>query len=624
MEALGFIAKALALTLRKNILRRICRTKEIHFLMTTKVPSTSFILQHRPRFTKGRFNNFLDSMWIPTVILLAVWGLIVLIVNPVGEFMVNDDWAYVKFLETLRAENRLIATSWGPSSAPGGPALITHILWGLLFTHMAGFSLTTLRVSVLIMGILGSVGLLILLRVSGASRALAIWGALTLVFNPLFLSQSFTFMTDITFASIVIFSVMFIYLGVEKSRMLLIMLGLFFALLATLTRQLGIVVPLGLVVTCFLHPKGKDLGRLKILLMAVGVTVIPWLAYEIFLYQVGSTPIVQNLRFFDILGRPLSKGLPDYLVFMSGQIFHAALGYTCFLVSPVVALRYAHYIRRKVFKYFLMVLTATFALLEAGLLAGLVELPVAFYRNVIFDFGIGPILLKDTYILGIQRTTSVPKPLFYLIVYWAVLAVVMVVALAVWSLRRLLRAELALGGKPIGFLPALSLLVAIAYLGIIMLTGFHDRYLIPVCILFIVWLVSDMTSAQDFSFSPGKLMPALAPFVFLGFLSTAGVRDFMEMKRSLNKAHNYLVKELKVDPCKMDGGFEFNGYHCYRNDFKPRKGLSWWWVSREDYLITLGPLPGYRIIRTFPFERYIGQDGAIHIIQPADRNSGSD
>ena len=76
-----------------------------------------------------------SSLCIPLLVLVAVWTVIVLIVNPVGEFMVNDDWAFVRALETLAFEGRMPTTGWGPSWAPGGPSLIVHLLWGRLFTY---------------------------------------------------------------------------------------------------------------------------------------------------------------------------------------------------------------------------------------------------------------------------------------------------------------------------------------------------------------------------------------------------------------------------------------------------------------------------------------------------------
>jgi len=555
------------------------------------------------------------ALLFPSVLLFLVWILVILIINPEGEFMVNDDWSYLKALETLNYEGRIADTGWGPAGKPGGPAAIVHLIWGLAFTKAFGFSLTTLRTSVLVMGILGSMGLLTLLKFTGASRWPAFLGTLTLVFNPLFLSQSFTFMTDITFASIAVFSLLFLHLGIEKSRYLFLVFGLLFALAAVLVRQIGLVIPLGFVITCFLHPRGRELGRFRMLLLAVSITVIPWLAYEFFLYYSGSTPITQYQGFQNILGYPLSKGILGYFVFLSGRLL-IVLGYTCFLVSPVMGPRFIQNLRKKNFRIFFSVLTTIFLLFELGILAGAVNPPVQFYRNIIFDFGIGPILLKDTYILGIQRTANIPTCLFYLLVYWAALAVAVVFMHGVLSLKCLLNSHYKDDSSPIGFTATFSLIAAMIYIVIILLTGFHDRYLITVCIFFLVWLSSQMPTEKDLQWSFGSLMLCFIPLIFMASFSILGTRDFMEMKRGLNEAHYYLTKELKVDPCQIDGGFEFNGYHCYRNDFNPHEGLSWWWVTKEDYLVTLGPLPGYRTIKTFPFSRYFGPDGAVHILCP--------
>jgi hypothetical protein len=66
-------------------------------------------------------------------VLLLCWLAIIWIVGPTGEFMVNDDWSFVKMLDALRNEGRLIATGWGG----GGPAAIIHVLWGWLFTEVS-------------------------------------------------------------------------------------------------------------------------------------------------------------------------------------------------------------------------------------------------------------------------------------------------------------------------------------------------------------------------------------------------------------------------------------------------------------------------------------------------------
>ncbi|MGO9568412.1 MAG: hypothetical protein ACLP5H_12800 [Desulfomonilaceae bacterium] len=556
------------------------------------------------------------SLWIPLLILIAVWTLIVLIVNPVGEFMVNDDWAFVRALQTLTFEGRMPTTGWGPSWAPGGPSLIVHLLWGRLFTFFGGFSFTVLRISVLTLGILGSCALLVLLRSTGSSAWVALWGSLTLVVNPLFLSQSFTYMTDITFAGMVIFALCFLHAGVQRSSTPLLVLGLLFALFSILTRQLGVIIPLAFVTACFLHPSGKDIGRWKMVFLMALIDLAPWAAYEYFLYTIGSTPITQHQVFYNLLLYPQTRGFLAYLTFLYVRFFHAGLLYIGFLISPVLALKYRTFLEWKAFRYLFIFLTLAFLLFESALLMGLIDPPVYFFRNVIFNFGIGPILLKDTYILEITRAATIPKPLYYLILYWSILSLGALLGLMLSSLRRLLRTARGAAPQEIKFLPLFALFAGLMYLGVITPGGFHDRYLIPVCMFFIVWVVSDLEPNWDQSFNLRAMLGGLVPFLVLALFALLGTHDFMDMKRSLKKAQDYLVFQMNVQPCDIDGGLEFNGYHCYSPDFRPHKGLSWWWVRKEDYLITLGLLSGYQVVRTFPFKRCLGPDGAIFVLKP--------
>jgi hypothetical protein len=558
----------------------------------------------------------MSTFWVPAILLLLIWALIILIVNPVGEFMINDDWSFVKSLEAFRTEGKVIATGWGPSWAPGGPSLLFHLLWGNFFSYLFGYSLTTLRISVLTLGILGSFGLLWLFRFAGVSPWLSLLGTLTVVFNPLFLAESFTYMTDVTFASLAIFALLFLSLGVEKSRLSLIIIGLVFALCSILTRQIGVVIPMALVAACLVHPQGLKLGKVKILFLVMGVVLIPWVAYEVFLYFAGSTPVTQHQVIHKIVRAPLEKGFIDYLGFLAYNLLFCAVGYIAFFISPVLAVRYASFLSLKSFRYFLGILATSFVIFEAAILAGFINPPMVLSGNVIFNLGIGPILLKDTYILFMQRTIAITPAVYYLLFWWAILAMGVLLSLVFSSLRSLLPFGSSRERPPLSFPAALSLLAALFYLGIITLTGLHDRYLIPVFIFVVIWLVLDTAAARDSIRKSWRIWPGLVPLVIFAFFSPLAIHDFMEMKHHLQKAQNYLVQELKVEPCHIDGGFEFNGYHCYQRDFRPRAGLSWWWVSREDYLITLGPLSGYRTILTFPFKRYLSGEGAVCVLQP--------
>jgi hypothetical protein len=414
----------------------------------------------------------------------------------------------------------------------------------------------------------------------------------------------------------VIFSVLFLAIGIENRKIHILALGLIFALLAILTRQLGIVIPVAFVLVCFVHPAGLSVGKCKALFLTLILVIIPWAAYEYYLSVTGSTPISRHLVLQEVFLHPGEKGFPDYLKFLFGNLFSCGLMYIGLFISPVLVLKSRSLLSWTPFKYFLLVFTGMFLIFEVTLIAGAMDAPVKFCGNVIFNFGIGPILLKDVYILGIHQGSELSPALYCLIVYWAVIAVVALLSLASWSLARLLRGITSQDRIEIAFLPSFTLMAGLFYLGIIALSGFQDRYLIAPCVLLIIWLISDRELSSERALGHIELLAAAIPLVFLAWFSVTGVHDFMELKRAQKEAVDYLIQEKAVNPCHIDAGFEFNGYHCYDPNFQPVKGSSWWWVHQEDYVITLGPLPGYEAIRTVPFKRYAGPPGAIHVLKP--------
>ncbi len=531
--------------------------------------------------------------------------------------MINDDFAFTKALDTLRTHGFLGPTWVGPQGEGGGPALITHLIWGLLFSEIFGHSLTVLRLSVLILSVVGSLAFFYLLKTTKAGDWISFWGTLTFMFNPLYLSQSFTYMTDITFVSLVIFSFLLIQRGIDKNQAFVVAIGLVFGLLATLSRQFGVIASLAFVLTCFIHHKGRQFGRARAAVMTILVTILPWLAFERFLYWSGSTPITNHVLLRELLTYPISKGFPDYLVFIFGQLCQSVLGYTAFFVSPVVALLYRQYFQEAAFRYFFFIVTAFFLTLEFAIFAGFVNPPEFITGNVIFNFGIGPILLKDVYILGVKRMANLPPWFYYILVWWAVLSLGIVLPLVYNRIRQILRMIIqSTEHTQVSFLSCLTLIFILIYGGVIILIGIRDRYLIPLSVMAIVFVFSCSEILRNYRLSLKGSAPAAVSLIFMAIFSVGGTHDFMALKHSQAMALNYLTKDLKVNPCNLDGGMEFNGYNCFHQDQQSPKGVSWWWVNQEDYVVTLGNLNGFQTVRKFPFQRLLGKDGAIYILKP--------
>ena len=126
------------------------------------------------------------------VVLAAVWCVMTLLVNPVGNFPLNDDWSYGHAVQSLVERGTLRFTGW--TSMP----LVVQVLWGALFCFPFGFSFTVLRLSTLVLGLAGVLAAYELLCEAGSRRGLAICGALLLAVNPIYFGLSHTFMTDVS------------------------------------------------------------------------------------------------------------------------------------------------------------------------------------------------------------------------------------------------------------------------------------------------------------------------------------------------------------------------------------------------------------------------------------------
>ncbi len=550
------------------------------------------------------------------VLLGLIWGLSSIIVNPVGEFMINDDYAFVTSLEKLQNEGRLGSTGKGPAHASGGPSLVTHLAWGWLFTKLFGNSLTVLRFSIIVLGLLGTIGVFLVIRTLKAPDWLCFLASLTLMFNPLYFSQSFTFMTDITFATLIIYSIYFLNTGVLNLSLWRVIVGLALSLAGLLTRQLAIIIPAAFMLASLFTPQGKQFGRNRSLLLTVLLVIIPWLGFEWLLSHIGSTPITKHEKVYDLLSYPAMKGFPDYPLFVFWQFAQSVLGYTAFLISPLIVLRFGEVSRSRPFVIFMFIITVLFLVLEVATIAGFITPPILLSRNVIYNFGIGPVLLKDCYLMGVSRTWAMPPAIFYILVWWTVLCIGMVLVNLYQSLSDIFKTVFNKITEQLSFISFISIVAAGGYVLIIVVTDLHDRYVIPLCVLMIFWICSCRPSLANTVIPKPLQVLATAPLLAMVIFSVLGTRDFMEIRRTVTKANFYLTTHLKAKPCDFDGGFEYNGYHCYDAGHDIRPGRSWWWVKNEDYVVALGDLAGYSTVATFPFRRSLGPDGNVHILKP--------
>ena len=133
----------------------------------------------RKLFTKGA----LSCALVLALCLLVIW--------PIAEMGINDDWSYILTTQAFVHTHHFIYNGWSTA------ILGWQVLWGAVFAWLLRPDFVGIRLSTIPIAMATAVLFHGILRNFGLNRAHALFGTLTLVLSPLFLSLSATFMSDI-------------------------------------------------------------------------------------------------------------------------------------------------------------------------------------------------------------------------------------------------------------------------------------------------------------------------------------------------------------------------------------------------------------------------------------------
>ena len=199
-----------------------------------------------------------------------------MLVNPIGEYAIDDDWAYVKSLGHLHFEGRLKILDWNPMS------LVGHLFWGILFTKLFGFSFTVTKISVVGLLLIECLTLAAFLHSFQMSRSCGLIAILTIFFNPLHFYHSFLYDTDIPAIAWQLLS-LFFYLRAlerqEKSQSRDLILGSIFGSLAFLVRQNGLLVVAAFFIYLLIWKREK-LRSFQILVSSFSLPLATFIIFE--------------------------------------------------------------------------------------------------------------------------------------------------------------------------------------------------------------------------------------------------------------------------------------------------------------------------------------------------------
>ena len=534
---------------------------------------------------------------------LALFTAMWLVINPTGNFPVNDDWAYAF------AARAIVETGQFRLTGFSAPNLFAQAYWGALFCLPFGFSHEALRLSTLVLALLGLFATFQLFRELGAGSLTSACATLTLACNPLYLQLSASFMTDVPFAALCAVSFWCYVRGVQRTRPGWVLAAYGAALLALMVRQFGLFLPLSFGLA-YLVRRGLSWRTLGIAAAQVLLFAVIHVGFQHWVVTSGRAP-----KFAEAITavKPIDTETLHRLRFYPvAMLPYFGLVVLPFLGCAIAGLSWTGPRGRR------LLAVLGIAGLGAALLALLVldHKLLPSFGNYLTRYGLGPITLRDTWVLRLNLPIWPWSGRFWTVVslfacvstaliavYGGRLVARLLVRLRHWNDDTPLAGALWPQAMLFGFVAASTLAILYALL----LESIFDRYfvafVVPLCTCVFLWLRPDERLVRR------RWWLALAPVAACALFSVPAAHDYFAFNRARWTAFDALQRQ-GVSPRQIDGGFEVSGVHLYDVDYAERDDVSHWWIVDDPYVIGMGPVPGYQMERRFPFPRWLWPHGS--------------
>lgn len=566
-----------------------------------------------PRFKSGS---------VVCLFLLLLWLIAIWLVEPTGNFPLNDDWNYAHAVKTLLEEGRLRFTCWTLAAS------LSNVLGATCFCALFGFSFDVLRSFSLCAALVGAQALFVLAKTIGKDQSTALIAALTLLFNPLYFSLAFTFMNDVPFVALSVLCAMLFTRLLARGRQAT-KLDIFYCLLAStltcLSRQVGLVIPLGYALAA-----ASSHSQVRVPARQIAVQlIVPILAVTCFQAWLSST----GDQFYSYrteeayIKSLLANGLITSIISFAINWLRAGIYIGLFLLPFLLpwCCRFLLAADKKRRLFFAALCLEICAAVGLGLWFTHSLMPLA--DNILYDFGLGPVILP-------KDPTSAAPPIagshewFWLAVTAAgVLGFSLLSSSLITMILHVVQARREKRELKDLDLCRFYSAVLILYLSTICFRGFFDRYLIFALPFFMLLLASYNNENSDVKES--FFLAGSAPITGIAVVTSAvlclafalfsvlGTHDYLMWNRVRWEALRYLQEDLKIAAERIDGGLEFNGWVAYGKDSAGKKPVfNTEMRSADDYAVAMTELPGFEQLRCFDYPSYLtGTTGYIYALK---------
>jgi 4-amino-4-deoxy-L-arabinose transferase-like glycosyltransferase len=539
-------------------------------------------------------------------ILLLAWVAMVLLIHPAGNFPGADSWVYGLSVRSLLETGRFSLPS------PASANIIVMIYWGALFCLPFGFSYNALRVATVVLGGAAPIALYGLVCACGGGRRRALIAALTLTVNPIFLQLATNFMSDVPFTALFAAALALYADWLQRPRRLTFYAAYAAALLALFIRQHGAALFVGFAMVHAIRHGFRRPAIAVALVQVAGVIGLQML-YEHWLVSTGRV---------HYLGLPASALMFSHAAELALTILVICLRFLPFIgFSLLPFLIYAGWTKIFIFVpaagggYRLSLgRVAAYALLGFGFFWTMQHiLPVCDFFS---PWGPGPLSLRDNwYTLAHNPPPPGNSDLFWPVVSLLSIGATLMLADPIGQQLSLCRRNWNKASPSAEMLTRFFLLgVTLTYFAGVLLASnggpVFDRYFMPPLVPLLGLLSMRATGAAT-QRSGAWTRPVLVAGALAMFAAYAigGAHDYLAWNRTRWRLTDGLLA-AGVSPHDIDGGVEFNGWYLTSDPhYSAIPGKRDWWVDRDTYVISSGPLAGYHEAQSESYFSWLRFDG---------------
>ena len=521
------------------------------------------------------------SSAIPAFLLLTIIqvGLLV-IAKPIGNFPLNDDWAYALTVKWLVDDGVFKLSNWIV------PNLLPQSLLGWMSAGLFGDSFSVLRLLTELVSLMTSLIAFQFLRSCGIDRRRSFLATVALICLPWWQVLSNSYMSDMYGLTFALVAALYLVRQLVRPSARALALGIAFCAISMLQRQTALIVPAAFTLGWICS---RDMRSARSWSVALAPLLVTIGTQELYHGYLASGPGIPEAS-ITTLGRiwPMTR---DLLTAHDGSVAWFATnlaqmsGYLgIFIVFPAAA----GFFDRP---------TLAWAVFAAAIFAATLSLgwlPPYRDNNVLDVAGIGPFTIGN----GMEHAAPIDRSRGSSWILAGLLASIGI-AILVATIVRTVRMLGQCCRRRRAVLIFLSTLV-LMYLIPLAITDYSDRYFLFVFPFLLAWHFVASGRRSGFELPRARLVFALVPVLAIGLLSAMAVHDYFAWNRARWADIAYAEERLGANALTMDGGFEYNGYHNFeaRAKLPHQAGKSWWWVEDDKYLVSFEQKAGYRPIRS--------------------------